>query len=82
MATISEIAGFADVPLVVEVELDRRTLAVHDILDLRPGIVIGMRRSAGENIDIYVGGARVGSGEILVVDNTMAVRITSFEDRD
>ena len=79
---MEEINRMADVPLRLEVEIDRRTMAVNDILDLRIGSLIVMKRSAGENIDIHVSGVRIGSGEILIVDNTMAVRITNLEERE
>ena len=42
------------------------------------GSLIGMKRSAGENIDLYVGGTPIGCGEIVVVENTLGVRITDF----
>jgi flagellar motor switch protein FliN/FliY len=75
---MEEIAGFADVPIDIEAELDRRILTVRQILDLEPGSLIGMKRSAGENIDLYVGGTLIGCGEIVVVENTLGVRITDF----
>jgi len=37
-----------------------------------------MSRSAGENIDIWVGGALIGYGEIVIIEDTMGVRITDF----
>jgi flagellar motor switch protein FliN len=78
MTPMEEIAGFADVPIDIEAELDRRILTVRQILDLEPGSLIGMKRSAGENIDLYVGGTLIGCGEIVVVENTLGVRITDF----
>jgi flagellar motor switch protein FliN/FliY len=78
MTPIEEIAGFADVPVDIEAELDRRILTVRQILELEPGSLIGMKRSAGENIDLYVGGTLIGCGEIVVVENTLGVRITDF----
>ena len=78
MTPMEEIAGFADVPVDIEAELDRRILTVRQILDLEPGSLIGMKRSAGENIDLYVGGTLIGCGEIVVVENTLGVRITDF----
>jgi flagellar motor switch protein FliN/FliY len=75
---MEEIAGFADVPVDIEAELDRRILTVRQILELEPGSLIGMKRSAGENIDLYVGGTLIGCGEIVVVENTLGVRITDF----
>jgi flagellar motor switch protein FliN/FliY len=76
MTPMEEISGFADVPVDIEAELDRRILTVRQILELEPGSLIGMKRSAGENIDLYVGGTLVGCGEIVVVENTLGVRIT------
>ena len=78
MTAMEEIAGFADVPVDIEAELDRRILTVRQILELEPGSLIGMKRSAGENIDLYVGGALIGCGEIVVVENTLGVRITDI----
>jgi flagellar motor switch protein FliN len=79
---LNEIARFADVPVEVEVELDRRVLTVREILELNPGSVIGMTRSAGENIDLYVGGKLVGYGEIVLIENNIGVRITDFKIED
>ena len=44
------------------------------------GTVIKMSRSAGENIDIRVGGALVGFGEIVILEENMGVRITDFHE--
>jgi flagellar motor switch protein FliN/FliY len=76
---MEEIAGFADVPVDIEAELDRRILTVRQILELEPGSLIAMKRSAGENIDLYVGRTLIGCGEIVVVENTLGVRITDFK---
>ena len=78
MTSHEEIAHVAEVPVDLEVELDRKTMAIGAILDLKQGSVIKMNRSAGENIDILVGGALVGCGEIVVIEETMGVRITDF----
>ncbi len=76
---LEEISRFGDVPVDVEVELDRRVLTIKEILELEAGSVIGMTRSAGENIDLYVGGKLVGYGEIVLVENNIGVRITDFK---
>ena len=76
------LALFADVPLDIEVELDRRILTMRDLLELREDSLIGTSRSAGENIDIYIGGTLVGFGEIVVIENMIGVRITDFQDED
>ncbi|MCC6585905.1 MAG: FliM/FliN family flagellar motor switch protein [Bryobacterales bacterium] len=78
MTALEQISGVSEVPVELEVELDRKTLALRDILELAPGSVLRMTRSAGENIDIRVGGALVGFGEIVILEESMGVRITDF----
>ena len=75
---MEQISHLADVGIEVEVELDRKQLTVREILELESGSVLKMTRSAGENIDILVGGTLVGFGEIVLVEDTVAVRITDF----
>ena len=75
---MEQIGHMADVAIEVEVELDRKRLTVREVLELEAGSVMKMTRSAGENIDILVGGSLVGFGEIVLVEDIVAVRITDF----
>ena len=68
----------ADMTLNIEVELDRKVVTMRQMLDLDAGSVLKLSRSAGENIDILVGGAVVAFGEIVVIEDMMGVRITDF----
>ena len=78
MTPQEEIASLGDVPFQIDVELDRCVMTAREILQLEEGSVIGTNRSAGENIDIYIAGVRCGSGEVVVIENTLGVRITDF----
>ncbi|HEY3441830.1 MAG: FliM/FliN family flagellar motor switch protein [Bryobacterales bacterium] len=78
MTTAEQTALLLDVMLDLEVELDRRVMRMREVLELEEGSVIRMTRSAGENIDIIVGGSLVGFGEIVIIEDTMGVRITDF----
>ena len=75
-----QIEKFADITLPIEVELDRMIMSVREILTLRLGSVIKLGRSAGENIDILAGGAVAASGEIVVLEDMLGVRITDFNE--
>ncbi len=75
-----EIAPLGDVPVEIEVELDRRVMSTREVLRLEEGSVIETARSAGENIDIYIGGVLCGSGEVVVIENRLGVRITDFRE--
>ena len=78
MTPQEEIASLGDIPIEIEVELDRRIMRTREVLELEEGSVISTLRSAGENIDIYIGGVLCGSGEIVVIENGIGVRITDF----
>lgn len=80
MTPQEEIASLGEVPFEIEVELERQVLSARQVLQWRPGSVIGTARSAGENIDIYIGGVLCGSGEIVVIENSLGVRITGFRE--
>ncbi len=82
MTAEDQISLLGDIPLDISVELDQRILTLREVLELETGSVIGMRRSAGENIDILVGGVVVAFGEIVIIENTMGVRITDFNTED
>jgi len=75
-----EVAPLGEIPVEIEIELDRRIMTAREVLRLAEGSVIETVRSAGDNIDIYIGGVLCGSGEIVVIENTLGVRITDFRD--
>lgn len=62
----------------VEAELDCKVMTMTQILDLEAGTVIKLKRSAGENIDLLIGGSLVAFGEIVVLQEMMGIRITDF----
>lgn len=78
MTATEEIAPIQDVPLEIGVELDRRFIKIRDILDFEEGTILELTRSAGENIDVYIGKKLVAFGEIVIIEHTMGVRITDF----
>jgi len=78
MTPMEEIAKLADVPVLIEVEIGRPMLKLGDILALEEGSVVALPRSAGENIDIRVGGVLVCYGEVIVMEDVVGVRITGF----
>lgn len=82
MTPLEQITHLADVPIYIDVELARKMMTVASILALDAGSVIKMNRSAGDNIDILVGGALLGSGEIVIIEEAVGVRITDFYEED
>jgi len=78
MVEIGKLGEFGQVPLEIEGILDRRTMTVQEILELEEGSLIRLERSAGENIDICVGGRPMAFGEVVVTENRFCVRITDL----
>ena len=68
MTALDQIAHMTDVPIAVDIELDRRVMSLREILSLETGTIIKMSRSAGENIDVLVGGSVLGYGEIVIIE--------------
>ena len=82
MSPAEEISGFENVPLAVNVELDRRVMKVREILQLDVDSVLKMNRSAGENLDLLIGGALIGFGEIVISETTTGLRITDLNNKE
>jgi flagellar motor switch protein FliN/FliY len=78
MLPLEELAHIALVPIDIEVQLDQRWMKLSEILSLEEGSIIEMRRSAGENLDIYIGSRLAAFGEIVIIESIMGVRITDF----
>ena len=57
-------------------------MTIAEILTLDVDSIIRMPRSAGENIDILVGGSLVGYGEIVIIEDAVGVRITDFNQEE
>lgn len=82
MTVREQIAHFNDIPVVVDAELDQRVMTMRQVLELEVGSVVRMSRSAGENIDVLVGGTLVAYGEIVIIEDIAGVRITDFSSEE
>jgi flagellar motor switch protein FliN/FliY len=66
----------ADVELGISAELGRTTMSMGELLDLQPGGVIELKRTVGTPIDVLVNGTLIARGEVVVVEDAYAVRVT------
>ncbi len=66
------------VPLNVTVEIGSTTRKVKDILDFTQGTIIELERQAGAPVDIIVNGHLIAKGDVVVIDDNFAVRITEI----
>jgi flagellar motor switch protein FliM len=65
-----------NVPMVVEI--GRVRVSAADVVGLRPGHVIELSRSPGDQVDLVVSGKRIGKGELVEIEGELGVRILSL----
>ena len=69
-----------DVEMALTVEIGRTRMPIRDVLNMEPGSVIELDRSAGAPADVLLNGRLIAHGEVVVVDQDYAVRITKILD--
>lgn len=79
-SVVGKLGRISNVEMALTVEIGRTRMAVRDVLNLEPGRVIELDRSAGAPADILLNGRLIANGEIVVLDQDYAVRITKILD--
>ena len=74
----TDLAAFHDIPITVGVQMDHKMFSLAEILDLKVDSIIKLERSAGENVDLLLNGVIAGNGEIVVIEDTMGLRVTDL----
>ena len=73
---------FSDVPLKVAIELGRVNMTIGEILELREGAIVETRKLSGQPMEIMVNERLFGRGEVVVVGDNLAIRITDLKKPD
>lgn len=66
------------VPLEISVEIGSARRKVKDILEFTQGTIIELERQAGAPVDVVVNGNLIARGDVVVIDDNFAVRITEI----
>lgn len=77
---VGNLGRISNVEMALTVEIGRTRMSVRDVLGLEPGAVIELDRSAGAPADVLLNGRLIAHGEIVVIDQDYAVRITKILD--
>lgn len=67
-----------DVPLDIAVELGKTRKTIKEILELHQGAIIQLDKLAGEPVDMLVNGKLIAKGEVVVIDESYGIRITTI----
>lgn len=73
-----ELKRLDDVSLELCAELGKTRITLREALNWKKDTIITLDKLAGENVDIYIQGVRFASGEVLVVEDNFAVRLTEL----
>lgn len=66
------------VAMEVTVEIGRTRMSVRELLALHPGDVLELDRAAGSPADLLVNGRLIARGEVVVLDEDFALRVTEI----
>ena len=82
MASELDIDFLLDVQLNIQVEVGRSQIRIEDLLELDQGSIVELQSAIGEPLDIRVNEKLVARGEIVVINDKFAVRITDIISPD
>jgi flagellar motor switch protein FliN len=81
LASLPGYETIEDVLITLHAELGHKTFSFGQLVDLGVGGVLQLGRPTGENVEIYAEDVLLGSGEILIVESTLAIRIADLREK-
>jgi len=71
-----------DTQITVDVLLGTATISLKEFLNFTEGDIVTLNKLAGRGGDIYVNKRIIGTGDIVVIDDKLAVRVQDAMDSD
>lgn len=69
---------YGEVLLNVDVELGRKMVSIGEMLGWESGTIIKLSKTSGESVDFLVNQKPIAVGEVMVIDDRFAIRITDI----
>ena len=79
---VAELMPFIDTPLKLEIQLGQTRMTIRDLLDLEPGSLVELKKSAGEPMDVLCKDRVILHGEVTVLEDSLGLRVTEVVDPD
>jgi flagellar motor switch protein FliN/FliY len=76
--TLSSRSVVMDIPVSLSVELGQTQLEVREVLGLGVGSVVELHKLQEEPVDVRINGRLIARGEVVLVDNKLAVKISEI----
>jgi flagellar motor switch protein FliN/FliY len=67
-----------DIPVELSVELGTCSLPMRQVLQLEPGSIVQLDRTADAPVDVYVNHKLVARGEVVVLEDRLGIRVTQL----
>lgn len=67
-----------NVPLMVSIEIGKAKKKIKDIMNLSSGYVLELEKQLGAPVDVVVNGQLIARGDVVVIDENFAIRITEI----
>ena len=80
--TSEDYEALVDTQIVVDVMLGHADITLKDFLNFSEGDVLPLNKVAGEGGDIFVNQRIVGTGDIIVIDEKLAIRVQDAMDAE
>jgi flagellar motor switch protein FliN/FliY len=77
-STAHPLGSMFDLNVSVQVAVGTASITVRDCLKLRRHSVVRLRESAGSDLSLSLNGVLVASGEVVIVDDSTAIRIADI----
>ncbi len=71
-----------DTEITVDVMLGSTDITIKEFLNLSEGDILSLNKNAGAGGDVYVNSRIIGTGDIIVMDEKLAVRVQDSMDSD
>ncbi len=71
-----------DTEITVDVMLGSTSITIKEFLNLSEGDILSLDKNAGAGGDVYVNSRIIGTGDIIVIEEKLAVRVQDAMDSD
>ena len=71
-----------DIPLQISAVLGQARMPLREVVSMQPGSIFELEKSNAEPIDLYVNNILIARGEVVVVDDKFAVKISELNPGD
>lgn len=67
-----------DISLNVTAEIGRTKMLINELLQLNQGSIVTLDKQVGESVDVLVNGKMMARGEVVMVNEMFAIRLTEI----